>query len=298
MGKKLNTNIFIEKCNKIYNNKYDYSLTEYVNNKTNVKVICPIHGIFELRADGHLNGYGCKNCIIEQRRFLKTTAFVNAAKRKFQNKFDYSLVKYINAGTKVKIICKEHGIFEQLPGLHLKVKHGCLKCSGQNKTSIDFINECNKIHGNKYDYSLVNYVKSNVKIKIICPKHGIFEQTPNYHKKMGGCPVCNISRGENIIRSYLIRNNINFIKNYSFETCKYKNVLKFDFYLPDLNLCIEYDGVQYFVPIDYFGGIKTFNYIRRNDIIKNNFCKENKINLIRFKYNENDLFKKIENIKL
>jgi len=109
--------------------------------------------------------------------------------------FKNTLVEYINSKLKVKIICPEHGIFEQNASSHC-LGHGCLKCSKNikrstiKKTKKQFIIDANKKHNNKYDYSLIEYINSKLKVKIICPEHGIFEQTPNNHLNGNRCPKC------------------------------------------------------------------------------------------------------------
>lgn len=284
MGKKLNTEQFIILSNKIHQNKYDYSEVKYTTNKNKVKIICPEHGIFEQQANNHLRGFGCNRCNYQKK--MNKEIFIQRANIIHNFKYDYSLVDYINARIKIKIICPEHGIFEQSPGTHVNLKHGCLKCQGQNKNNLEFINECKKIHNNKYDYSLVEYTRVSAKIKIICPDHGIFEQTANNHRRGRGCPVCSTSRGEILIKEYLDNNNIKYIWHHSFIDCRNKNPLFFDFYLTELNTCIEFDGIQHYEPVYYFNGIEGLKYTIKNDKIKNKYCEDNGINLIRFKYNE------------
>jgi len=116
--------------------------------------------------------------------------FIKRSNKTHNNKYDYSLVKYKNTNTKVKITCPEHGVFEQSPHTHLY--HGCSSCVGLKKlTKKEFIKKANKIHNNKYNYSLVEYKNTQTKVKIICPKHGSFEQTPNNHTtQKQGCPKC------------------------------------------------------------------------------------------------------------
>ena len=120
------------------------------------------------------------------------------------NRYDYSLIDYKNAHTKIKIICKEHGIFEQEPRAHLH-GYGCPQCSGNKRLTKEiFVNKSMIKHGNKYDYSLSNYKNNNTNVKIICKKHGIFEQIPFNHMKGCGCPKCdNYSVGEQIIEKIL-----------------------------------------------------------------------------------------------
>ena len=153
-------------------------------------------------------------------------------------------------------------------------------------TTEEFITKSNLIHNNKYDYSLVNYENSSSKIKIICPVHGIFEQTSSEHLHGSGCPTCNDSKGERKISKYLSEHEIKFEKQMKFQNCKNINLLPFDFYLPEQNICIEFDGRQHYEIIEYFGGEQKLKYTQHNDQIKNDFCKNNNIQLIRIKYDE------------
>jgi hypothetical protein len=120
----------------------------------------------------------------------KTIEFIEKSKRIHGEKYDYSLSEYMGARSKIKIICKEHGEFEQRIDHHLS-GHGCSKCGGSEKFSLEnIILEFKKIHGNKYNYSLVEYKNNDTKIKIICKEHGIFEQKPRVHLSGSGCPIC------------------------------------------------------------------------------------------------------------
>ena len=116
------------------------------------------------------------------RRKKTIEEFIEESKLIHGDKYNYSLVEYKNKNTNIDIICQKHGVFKQLPKLHLK-GCGCIACFYDSiRFSLDeFINLCNKIHNNKYDYSLVEYVNVKTKIKIICPIHGIFEQRANSH---------------------------------------------------------------------------------------------------------------------
>ena len=191
---------FILKANLIHLNNYDYSLVDYVNNSTKVKILCPIHGLFEQAPNNHLKNQGCPKCGVISRtktRSKPIKTFIHEANLTHSNKFDYSLVNYSNNKLDVKIICPIHGIFEQNPAVHLK-GFGCIKCSNIIKSNNmsgnaeDFINEANLIHQNKYCYDNVKYDKNYIKVKIICPEHGDFTQSPNSHLKGRGCPVCGL----------------------------------------------------------------------------------------------------------
>jgi len=279
---------FIKKAKQIHGDKYDYSLVEYVHNAIKIKIICPNHGIFIQLPSNHLNRKsGCPQCT--GLTILTITEFIEKAKQIHGDKYDYSLVDYKNNRTKIKIICPKHGIFEQTPNSHLSKKTGCPICSKNKKlNSIEFIEKAKQIHGDKYDYSLVDYINNRIKIKIICSEHGVFEQRPNSHlSKKTGCPICKSSKGEIEIINYLIKNNIIFESESIILNCKSINVLPFDFYLPEYNIYIEYDGIQHFKPINYFGGKKAFIELKKRDKIKSKYCHDNNIKLIRISYIDN-----------
>lgn len=205
-----------------------------------------------------------------------------------KNKYDYSLVEYVNNKTKVKIICPEHGEFKVSPSHHLNGT-GCSKCSlNYRKGNDEYIKECSIIHNNKYDYTLTKFKNNKSNILVICPEHGQFNQNAGHHLYGSGCPSCKQSTGEREIQKILDINNINYQKEKKFDDCLsnlgYK--LKFDFYLMDYNMCIEYDGIQHFRPIEYFGGIESFLKTKENDNIKEEYCNKNNIILKRISYNQ------------
>ncbi len=282
--KRINMDIFIERSNKIHNNKFDYSLVKKYS-KDKIKIICPQHGIFEQSPNKHMNGDGCSSCSGNKK--LNNNIFIERAINIHHNRYDYSLVEYDGFDNKVKIICKIHGIFEQSPNIHLSGS-GCPKCNGgSRKTTKYFIEECKNIHNDKYDYSLTNYINTKTNVKIICSRHGVFEQLPKHHLNGSCCPSCKESKGEKIINEYLIKNNYYFFRQKKFENCKNIYSLPFDFYLPKQNMCIEFDGEQHYRQIEFFGGDKSFDLRKKKDKIKTNFCKNKKIKLLRIKYNEN-----------
>lgn len=297
MPKKKSKEEFIKEANLIHNNIYDYSLTEYISAKTDIIIICPEHGKFKQRPDHHLNGSICKKCAIKNRnKKLRSNneIFIKKANKKHNNFYDYSLVNYINANTPIIITCPNHDKFIQSPNSHLNGS-GCPTC-GLNKIADkrrmklnEFIFKSTSIHGDIYDYSSVEYITSIIPVKILCKKHNkFFFMTPNNHiSKKEGCPICNESMGEKTIRKILEKYNITFKRQKIFKDCKYLKNLKFDFYLSNYNICIEFDGIQHFKIIDYFGGEKEFKKIKLRDEIKNKYCKENNIKLLRIKYNEN-----------
>ena len=345
MGKKYTTEEFIKKARLVHGDRYDYSLVEYVNAHVNIKIICRKHGIFEQTSNAHLSGCDCGVCsnsikTIEQfiidaklvhgdkydysnsiylgcnntiniicpkhgnfiQRVNKhllgrgcpkcggtckstTEEFIIDAKLVHGDKYDYSLVNYTGNKNEIIIICSKHGKFKQTANNHLASK-GCPKCAGKYKTTEDFIKEATLIHDNKYDYSLINYINAKAKIKIICPIHGEFNQNTTDHLSGCGCPSCSESKGELAIAKYLNENNIKYEREKIFKECRNKLPLLFDFYLPELNILIEFDGEQHFKSMKYFGGDKAFQLSQINDEIKNKYAKDNNIQLIRIKFNE------------
>ncbi len=282
--KKLTNKEFIEKSKIKHVDLFDYSLSEYINDGVKVKIICKIHGIFEQRPNSHLQGIGCKKCGIKNGNVKRNNKeFIKNASEIHNNKYDYSKVKYVNNKVKVEIICLEHGIFEQTPNSHLK-KRGCPFCSSIKSNTENFIAKSNIIHDDKYDYSMVNYKNARTKVEIICNKHGIFNQLPNNHLKGIGCPVCKCSKGELKIIKLLEKNNIKYICQKTFNECIFKKKLPFDFYLPDYNICIEYNGEQHYKIIENWGGLDNFIIRQERDKIKKEYCLINNIPLITISY--------------
>ena len=298
---------FIKRAREIHGDKYDYSKVNYKGMKTKIIITCPIHGDFPQTPDSHLHGNGCRKCQYEKlakinNRKLTLEEFIKQSREIHGDKYDYSKVKYVNINTKVIITCPIHGDFPQTPHSHLN-GCGCLKCKSikisesQRMTKEEFIKRAREIHGDKYDYSKVDYKYIDLKVIITCPIHGDFPQTPNNHLRGSGCSKCNASKGENTIRNYLIQNGFNFEEQKRFNNCRDKKPLPFDFYLPQYNLCIEFDGKQHFMIINF--GHMTKEEMEENlklnqlhDTIKTDYCKINKIHLLRIRYDE-DIKKKL-----
>ena len=224
--------------------------------------------------------------------------------------YDTSLVDYKNSATKLCLICHqeengvEHGIFYTTIG-HLKQGHGCPKCGMKKRISKrvmsleTFIERARNVHGDKYDYSKVEYKQAQTKVCIICPKHGEFWQTPSEHLRKCGCKFCKESYLESEIRIFLIENNINF--KYDVRDIEWLKPLTYDFYLPDYNIAIECQGEQHFMPIKHFGGDKMFKKRIEYDIEKYNISKKHNVNLIyysNFKYDDNIITDKNELLKI
>ncbi|MBR6515290.1 MAG: hypothetical protein IKT40_00395 [Bacilli bacterium] len=226
MSIKLNKQDFIDKANKIHNNKYDYSKTEYINMHTKICIICPTHGEFYQLPCNHLKSCGCYKCYKENKTYSKEE-FIELSNKIHDNKYDYSKVDFNNKiNGKICIICKIHGEFWQTIDNHLKGK-GCPYCFGNKKYTLEsFIEKARKVHGDKYDYSQTSLTNLDDKgrIKIICPIHGEFYQTIDNHLKGQNCKYCATNRSfkytteEFIEKAKLIHND-----KYDYSKTVYKS---------------------------------------------------------------------------
>ena len=215
---------------------------------------------------------------------------INKANKIHNNSYDYSLLKeHKSMHDKVDIICPKHGIFTKSMHSHLHKKRGCKYCAIERVTDTKeiFIEKANKIHDYFYNYDEVVYINSRTKIIIRCPIHGKFSQLPRDHiNSKQGCPICSESKGEKKIRIILKSLNISYESEKKFCDLKHKNYLSFDFYLPEYNICIEFDGEKHFDSYDIFGGEKSFNVIKIRDNLKNDYCGKNNIRLLRISYKD------------
>lgn len=289
----LDTATFIERAISIHGDKYDYSLVNYKNALTVVDIKCPKHGVFKQRPTNHVRlKQGCAACA--GRAAITTKDYIKRAKAIHGDKFDYSLTEYINGGTKVKIICKVHGVFEQVAGAHINNRNGCAICANKGLSTTEaFIKKAKRIHGDRFDYSLVDYKHNKAEVSIICKKHGVFQQMPNGHLDGDGCSKCSASKGEIRINRFLKEAGFVFEAQKRFKKCRNKKTLPFDFFLPSHNLLIEYDGRQHFKPFVKFGGEDAVKTTQKNDAIKTAFAAEHGFNLLRIKYTDFDRIEEI-----
>ncbi len=228
---KKDTNGFIEEAKVIHGGKYDYSKVEYKGYDEPVCIICPEHGEFWQAPTVHLNGSGCPKCGLMRIKDKNTKSgdkFIEDAKKVHGDRYDYSKVEYVSNKTKVCIICPKHGEFWQKPSVHLKGGH-CPKCQVEKRTSNKeiFVMKAKEVHGDKYDYSKVEYVNSHEKVCIICPKHGEFWQTPCNHLHGYGCPGCKKEKIGNLkrktIEEFIKEANEKHNGKYSYENVDYKS---------------------------------------------------------------------------
>lgn len=290
-------------CRDIHNNEYTYhqiiQKSEFITTNDVLVYECKIHGIHNKTINDHIYGKtGCPGCGINKMGISNSkglSKFIEMANIKHNNKFDYSLTCYKNDRTPVKIICPIHGMFTQQPGCHLISDYGCKYCGMKARhdkkrgTNTDFIKSATLLFNDTFDYSMVNYISSHKHVDIICRTHGVFQASPSNHLRgKGNCPKCSASGPEIQIMSILKKLNISYIYEYKNPLCIYKHCLPFDFYIQSHNLIIEYDGPHHFYAIQYRGHKADVNAVfestKRNDAIKNEFCKNQNITLLRIPY--------------
>jgi len=282
--RKITTEDFIKRIKYIHKDDYDYSLVKYFNQKQKIKLKCNYCNIVSERYPSDIL-YKKSKCSCLSNKQLTSKQFFSKLENR---KYTYNIESYINMTSHIEVICPIHGKFKIIAGNHLYKKSGCVKCSGLKKlTTEKYIQQCKDIHLNKYDYTNVSYINDKTKVEIICKEHGVFFQRAGDHKQGQGCLKCKESKGEKRIRNVLESNNIKFIQEKTFNDCKDKTLLRFDFYLIDYNICIEYDGIQHFEEVKHFGGYEALCETQRRDVIKNEYCKTNNIQLIRINYKEN-----------
>jgi len=326
MSKPKSYKEYIESFQKVHGNEFDYSLLNEdncVNSKSKIPIICKKHGIFYQIINNHMSGNRCPKCKIDILKAEFKTKVKDLIKEFEQiygiEKYDYSLINefnYENNYSIIPIICHkkdkkgiEHGLFHQMANNH-KSNHSCPKCArerienARRNSFIEVIKELKELYKNEpFDFSLINeetYKNTKIKLPIICKKHGIFYRNLDLLRKGTYCPECNInSLAELKAKKWIIDNNLLYEEQKKFDNCRgLKNCLPFDFYLIKENTCIELDGEHHFRPVQFGGikyeeAIKNFEITKKNDNIKNEYCINNDIDLIRISYKN---FKNIDKI--
>ena len=302
-------NLKCPKCKTLKNNKYT---REYINNliikyKTGYKyfiekdiynvqdkitIECDKHGKFKQRLHNHFTiGNRCPKCILEN----KTGITNNLSKWLSVN--NMTILEYNGYKSKSRIkCCNKHIFLSTIDNLKVNGCNICLEINRLNKEGIKFIEDSKIIWKDgliNFDYNTLVY---NGKKKLFTMKSdvGIISQLPDNHL-LGFLP--RKSTGETIIENILNKYFINYKREKTFDGCVNKKKLRFDFYIPEKNICIEYNGIQHYQKVDRFGGEKKFNYQKNNDLIKSNFCKDKNINLIIISYKDSIIEKMKEIIK-
>lgn len=265
-------------------------LETYVNRETYILHKCKIDGYeWKTKPKWVLNeGKGCPKCGGKMKKTQEEYIKLLAEVRPDIEVMDM----YINTKTKISHRCKKCGyVWMEKPNVILQGL-GCPNCPHPlQKTHKQYVLELAERNS---DIDVIEpYVGSQTHILHCCKKCGYqWSPTPNSILQGKGCPQCSTSIGEKMIKQYLDDNSINYFRQYRFEDCRDTYPMPFDFYLPDYNLCIEYDGEQHFMAVEYWGGEKTFQLCQKHDKMKTEYCDNNHIALLRISYKE-DIVEKL-----
>lgn len=295
MIKRKTTEQFVQELIKIFGDSFDYNEVEYINSKTKVKIFCKkCKKFIYARPDTLLRGCGCGFCNGKGRTVQD---ILELFYKKHSNNFTYYPFRYKCEHDKIKIKCNKCGLdFYQSVKNHLR-GCGCPFCANNVKfTQKIFIEKLEKIHGkNFFGYDKLEYTGNDKIVCLFCKKcQKYFYRTPHKLLSGFGCQHCSISTGEEKIIKLLTNYNVSFVYQKTFKNCRHKQPLRFDFYLPDYNLCIEFQGEQHYNPKMMISlckseekGIESFKNQQIRDQIKRKYCKDNGIKLLEIKYNEN-----------
>ena len=282
-------------------NSYVIPLESYKTSNQSIYHLCLKHNIkWKASPCNILKGCGCKQCGNEKSSLsMSLTHSDYCDKLKIYNPNVIPIGKYINNKTPISHKCLIHN-YEWIttPGSVLQ-GCGCPLCKSEkiieklSKTHEEYIQELSQTNDNIE--CLDKYINAVTPILHRCKVcNHQWNVTPANLLFGFGCPQCNISHGEKSIKAFLENNNIIYVPQKRFDNCKDSKPLPFDFYLVDYNKCIEYDGLQHFKPIEFFGGEEPFNILQLHDKIKTEYCEQNNIPLLRIPYYEKDIETRLE----
>ena len=282
---------------------YELISTEYVNNSTKLQYICPKHrtkGVLEITFANFTKGRGCPYC--------------SGRVRKTQEEYEADLAekkptikvvgKYVNLKTKIEhecLVCGYH--WDVLPDNMLHMPNGCPKCGKRAPLTRDEV--IRRVAEIDDSIEVIGeYVGYNTKMAFRCKKcDKVWLAKPNNIFFGKGCPRCKSSKGEKEISRVLDELHIDYGTQFKFQDCKDEHPLPFDFYIPEKNICIEYDGRQHFEPCTFGGitkerAIENFELAKEHDKIKDEYCQANNITLIRIPYWEYENIEQILSLHL
>lgn len=287
-----------------FGNRIDYSKTEFIDSRTKSTFICKEHGEFQTLPYRFLqNKYGCPKC--NDKLKYTTESFIEECKKNHKYEYDYSKVVYTGITDYITIICPKHGEYRVLASSFLQGSE-CQECvyDSYRLTTEEFIKRAREIHGDYYNYDKVNYINSNTKITITCPKHGDFETLPTNHLKGCRCKKCaledtKLTKGEllicDILNKYHIPYNIQRELTVK-ELARNSSIIRLDFVVKYNNkiFFIEYNGKQHYTYIPFFHNtIEEFEKQQRRDNVLREFCDlhKDKVTLLEIPYTmkENDI---------
>lgn len=284
---------FIERARKVHGDKYDYSkVHQFKRQKERVVIVCPAHGEFSQGAQDHFNGAGCPKCWEEIRSEVLTIPWEEVLKsfrETHGEQYQYDSQGYENSSSKLRIRCSKHGEFVQDVTAH-KHGQGCPKCGRERISDFlttpweEVLKSFRETHRDEYEYNSETYSLLEEPMEMFCKKHGMFMQAPKVHRLGSGCPICKSSRGEKEIEFCLRDLGIEYEHQKKFPD--WNKYYRYDFYIPSINTIIEYNGLQHYEPIEFFGGDKALKSTQKRDRIKRQYCTDNHINYEVIRYDE------------
>ncbi len=290
---------FVEQARAKHGDRFDYSTSQWLGFVKPISLVCRKHGPCMTTPKAHLANPsgGCAKCrqqLLHCALSLGTEEFIRRAREVHGDRYDYHLVQYKDTSDPVVIVCREHGPFRMKPCRHLSGR-GCKKCAfhriGHERQLPfwDFVERVMEVHGvNRYQYELKDFVNMHSKISIECPKHGKFLQTVASHLRGSGCPRCVQSAGEQRLRETLQMLDVEFVEQAKFPDCRDRYPLRFDFFVPDQRLLIEFDGRQHYENSELWGGEEELVETQRRDAIKNRFAERKGYRLLRIPFYDYD----------
>lgn len=292
-ARSLDEETFVTSAKQIHGDRFSYDNLNFVNASKKVSIKCKIHGTFLQSPTYHLKGEAncpvCRAISHSQKHRIPEDQVIQECRKKHKNRYDYSLTRYTGGKNQITVICPEHGEFSISASNHMR-GHGCKMCSIERlrleklSTLEDYIKKARVVHGDRYDYSGAVYLGVHEKIRIKCKNkgHGYFHQEANSHLQGSGCPICAESKGERVIRNLLLKNKINYQTEYKIplQTRRFR----YDFFLPDHNLLIEYHGEQHYRSVDFFGGECGFAKTKERDLLKKALAKRLKYKMLTIPY--------------
>ena len=272
--KKKTTEEYIHEC---MDKGYDLPIEDYINTRTRINHKCSKGHIYLQTPHGHLNGQGCSICGGTKKK--TTEDYLQECKEKG---LDLPIEDYINSMTKINHKCSKGHIYPQTPNGHLS-GYGCPVCYGnEKKTPKEYLQECKE---KDLDLPVEDYKNNSTKINHKCMQGHVYPQEPRSHLEGIGCPLCSESHGEKFIRNYLDKRCIKYISQKTFKDLKDKTYLSYDFYLPDYNILIEYQGIQHFESVSFNGKDYTdLDKQKHHDNLKRTYAKDNGYKLLRPTY--------------
>ncbi|MBQ3420642.1 MAG: hypothetical protein IJH34_03025 [Romboutsia sp.] len=303
------------KCKVCSGNKLDYNIVKefiatkecklisdtYINNNTKLDIQCICGDIFKVDFNTFRKGQiRCKSCFWKENKHHNKHTY-EYVKSYIENKSNCKLVSdnYIDGSIYLKVICGCGSTFEQsyynLRRMKTICCNNCTRISTNKKNThnLDYIYKAvEKKYSGDFKIINMNYIGTRNTTVTIQHKCG-YTFNKNVNRLLYTdikCTECmrSTSIGEFKILKFLNDNKITYIKEYMFDNCNYIRKLRFDVYVPDYNLCIEFDGEQHYKIIDHFGGLEGFVNTKIRDTIKNEYCKNNNITLVRIPYNKID----------